>query len=222
MNILDYGRILLRRGWILLLTAALAGVGAYLFSQMMTPVYRSTQTILVVPSRSDNGLTLAAVQLLNNRVAYLQSDLVAQRIIDQLQLDMLPSDLRTRTTITPLRENLTIQIEVDMEAPSAEAADRLINPIAAAWGAALIQYQNQLNQNARSEDRITAQPQDNPRISLLHPNTRVNVLIGVLAGLFVGGVIVFVLEFLESGIVRSRSDVERDGVVVLAAVPEAA
>jgi hypothetical protein len=30
-----------------------------------------------------------------------------------------------------------------------------------------------------------------------------------------------VLEFLESGIVRSRSDVERDGVVVLAAVPEA-
>jgi succinoglycan biosynthesis transport protein ExoP len=222
MNILDYGRILLRRGWIPLVLAALAGVGAYFFSQMMTPVYRSTQTILVVPSRSDNGLTLAAVQLLNNRVAYLQSDLVAQRIIDQLQLDMLPSDLRTRTTITPLRENLTIQIDVDMEAPSPEAADRLINPITAAWGAALIQYQNQLNQNARSEDRITAQPQDNPRVSLLRPNTRVNVLIGVLAGLFVGAVIVFALEFMESGIVRSRADMERDGFVVLAAVPDAA
>jgi len=222
MIILDYGRILLRRGWIMALLALLAGAAAFLFSQTMTPVYRSTQTILVVPSRSDNGLTLATVQLLNSRVAYLQSDLVAQRVIDQLQLDMLPGDLLSRTQITPLRENLTIQIDVDMPAPDDASAARLINPITAAWGQELIQYQNQLNQNARSEDRIMAQPQDNPRISLLRPNMRLNAVIGSLAGLFLGAVIVFVLEFLESGIVRSRADMERDGMIVLAAVPEAA
>ena len=220
MNLLDYGRILLRRGWIMLLLAVVAGVAAYLFSSMLTPIYRSSQTILIVPSRSDFGLTQAAVQTLNNRVAYLSSDVVAKTIIDQLQLDMSPGELRGKTTFTAVRDNLTIQIDVDMEAPNENVADRLINPIAAGWGNALIQYQNQLNQEARREDRITAQPQDNPKIGLLRPQLRVNVLIGALAGLFVGAVIVFLLEFMESGIVRSRKDLESDGLTVLAVVPE--
>lgn len=220
MNLSDYGRILLRRGWIPVLLAVLAAGAAFAFSQFITPVYRSTQTILLVPSRSDFGLTQAVVQNLNNRVAFLRSDLVAQGIIDQLQLDMSPGELRSYTEFTAVRDNLTIQVDVDMPAPDAPTADRLINPIAAGWGTALIQYQNDLNQRARSEDRITAQIQDNPKISLLRPNTRINVILGGLIGLFLGAVIVFVLEYVESGIVRDRRDIERDGLRVLASIPE--
>ena len=61
MNLLDYGRIILRRGWIAILLAILAAVAAFGFSKVVTPVYRGTQTVLLVPSRSDLGLTEAAL-----------------------------------------------------------------------------------------------------------------------------------------------------------------
>jgi capsular polysaccharide biosynthesis protein len=219
MNLLDYGRIILRRGWIMVLLALLSGAAAYFASTQLTPVYRASQTILIVPSRTDNGLTLAAAQLLNNRVAYLTSDLVAGQIIDRLNLDMSPGELRSRTTITPVRDNLTIQIDVDMEAPNAESAG-FIQAIAQAWGDALIAYQDELNQDAQRQERILAQRQDNPSLSLLRPNVRINGIIGAVAGLFVGAVLVFILEFLESAIVRRQSDIERSNVRVLASVPE--
>ena len=77
----------------------------------------------MVPSRSDNGLTLAAVQLLQNRAAYVRSDLRARNVIEAVQLDMEPGFLLSRTTIATNRDNLTIQFDVDLEANSdAEAA----------------------------------------------------------------------------------------------------
>jgi len=220
MNLVEYGRILVRRGWIMILLAGLTGVGAFVLSQQITPVYRSTQTILIVPSRSDFGLTQAAVQLLESRVAYLQSEFVSAEIINDLNLDMVPGFLMSRTTVTPNRNNLTIRIDVDLEAPDGETASRLINPIALAWGQSLIDYQNELNQEARREDRIRAQLQDNARVSLLRPNIRINAIIGAFGGFFLGAVIVFVLEYLESAIVRRREDIERSAnLKVLASVP---
>jgi len=220
MNLIDYGRIILQRGWIALLLAVITAGAAYFFSQQVTPVFRSTQTILIIPSRSDFGLTQAAVQLLNNRRAYLDSDLVAQNIIDDLNLDFTPGYLRGQTTIVAQRDNLTIQIDVDLPAPTAEEAARLINPIADAWGNELIAWQNELNQEARQEDRIRAQPQDNPRLSQLQPQLGIYTLIGGLAGFFLGVVLIFVLEYLESNLIRRREDLEKAmNIKVLAAVP---
>lgn len=221
MNLLEYGRIVLRRGWIAILLAVIAAGAAFLFSTQMTPVYRSSQSILVLPSRSDWGLTQAAVQLLESRVAYLQSDQVAASVIDSLQLDMTPGFLRSRTTISTNRNNLTIRIDVDLEAPDDASAARIINPITAAWGDELIRWQNELNQQAQQQDRIRTQPQDSPQVALLRPNLRTNALIGAVGGLFLGVVIVFVLEYLESSIIRRREDVERGMQLnVLATVPD--
>lgn len=220
MNLAEYGRIILQRGWIMLLLAALAAVASFILSQQMTPLYRSTQTVLMTPSRTDNGLTLAVSQQLNNRVAYLNSDQVAATIIDQLQLDMSPGFLRSRTTVVPNRDNLTIQIDVDLEAPNDEAAAELLNPIAAAWGQELIRYQEDLNAVALREDRIRPQAQDAPRLSKLRPNVTIYTAIGAIAGFFLGAVIIFVLEFLESAIIRRREDVTRTvNLPVLASVP---
>lgn len=220
MNLIDYGRIILRRGWIALLLAAIAGVAAYGFSQVVTPVYRGSQTILLIPSRSDLGLTEAALRLINSRRAFLDSDLVAAQIIDELQLDFSPGYLRGQTTITANRDNLAIEIDVDLPAESGQEAAALIGPIVAAWGDALIQYQEELNQQNRVEDRIRAQPQDNPRIAQLQPRVGIYTAIGAIAGLFLGVIVIFVLEYLESNMIRRRDDVEQaTALPVLAVVP---
>lgn len=220
MNLIDYARIILRRGWIAILLAVIAAGAAYGFSRIMTPVYRGTQTILLVPSRSDLGLTEAALRLINARRAYLDSDIVAADVIDELQLDYKPSYLRGQTTITPNQDSLAIQIDVDLPADTDAEAAALIGPIVSAWGQALIDYQNELNQSARQEDRIRAQIQDNPRFSKLRPITMVNVAIGAIGGLFLGAIFIFVLEYLESNVIRRREDIENTvDLKVLASVP---
>lgn len=214
MNLIDYGRILIRRGWIMLLLAVITAGAAFVFSRQLDPVYRATQKILIIPSRSDFGLTEAAKQILNNHVAYLDSSLRAQEVITRLQLDMTPGQLRSDVTIAADQLSLLIQIDANHKVP--EEAVR----IASAWGDLLLEYRDSLNQEARREDRIEARKQDNPVPSQASPNVTINTLVGAIMGLFVGAIIVFVLEYLESSIVRRREDIEQSaGVAVLASVP---
>jgi len=221
MNLLDYARIFVRRGWIIVLLALVAAGATFLFSRTLTPTYRSTQTILIVPSRPDWGLQQAAVQLLNSRKEYLSSSLRAQTVIDTLQIDQEPYALLGVTTIAINRDNMAIEISVDLPASSDAEAAKTLNPITTEWGNMLIQYQNEINQEARREDRVTARPKDYPSISRLRPNVMVNTIIGGLAGLFLGAVLVFILEFLESAVIHRRVDVERSTELpVLAVIPD--
>ena len=214
MNLIDYANILIRRGWIMLLLGIIAGGAALLFSQTLDPVYRATQKVRIEPSRSDFGLVQSAKQLLNSQVSYLDSSLRAAEVIDSLQLDMLPEQLRADVRIAPNLDSLVIQI--DVEHTSADQASR----ISVAWAQLLVEYRTERNQQARREDRIEAIPQDNPIIALARPNIRINMLVGLIAGVFVGGIIVFAMEYLESAIVRRREDLETfAGLPVLAAVP---
>ena len=214
MNLVDYGRILIRRGWIMILLGVIAAGAAFLFSRQLEPVYRATQKVLIIPSRSDFGLTQAAQQILNNHVAYLDSSLRAAEVIDRLQLDMTPGQLRSDVTIAADRLSLLIQIDADHKDP--QEASR----IASEWGQLLLEYRNDLNQQARREDRIEARLQDNPVPFRASPNVPINTLVGLIAGIFVGAIIVFVMEYLESSIVRRREDIEQSaGVPVLATVP---
>lgn len=214
MNLVDYGRILIRRGWIMILLGAIAAGAAFLFSRQLEPMYRATQKVLIIPSRSDFGLTQAARQILNSHVQYLDSSLRAAEVIDNLQMDTTPGQLRSDVTIASDQLSLLIQIDADHKDPG-EAVR-----IAAAWGDLLLEYRNELNQQARREDRIEARLQDNPVPFKASPNVPINTLVGLIAGIFVGGVIVFVLEYLESSIVRRREDIENSaGLSVLATVP---
>ena len=216
MNLIDYASILIRRGWIMLLLGLIAAGAAFFFSRTLDPVYRATQKVRIEPSRTDFGLTQAAKQLLNSHVAYLDSSLRAAEVIDRLQLDMLPEQLRADVRFAPNLDSLVIQIDAESKDPG--QAGR----IAAEWAQLLVLYRNDENQQARQEDRIDARLQDNPVTVLARPNLRINTLVGFIAGLFVGGIIVFALEYLESAIVRRREDVESlAGLPVLAAVPPA-
>jgi capsular polysaccharide biosynthesis protein len=214
MNLMDYVSLLLRRGWIVVLLAIIAGVSAYYLSTQQQPIYRSTQRVLMQPTRADLGLTEASKTLLGNHVAYIDSELRAQEVIDNLRLDMTATDLKSKVTIAPDPLNLTIQIDVDL--PDGDLA----NDVAREWGNLLIQYRNDENQRARREDHINARLQDVARYSLLRPRPIINAAAGAILGLLLGGVIAFVLEFLESSVVRSRDDLERSAdLPVLAAIP---
>lgn len=215
MQLGDFVRILVRRGWIALLLAVLAGGVAFVLSSRQQPVYRSTQTVLIQPSRFDLGLAEATNRLLESNVQYLDSTLRAQEIIERLSLDMTPQQLKGITTITANQNRLTVQIDVDLY------SGELANDIAREWGNLLIQFRNEQNQTSRQEDRVNAILQDNPTYALLRPRPPINGIAGAVLGLLLGVGIVLVLEFVDSLVVRSRGDVERHlDLPVLAAIPD--
>jgi capsular polysaccharide biosynthesis protein len=211
--LLDYGRIVLRRGWIVILAVAIAAGCAYVYSKAQTPIYRASQKVSVQPARNDFGLAETLRILLRSYVIILNTDENAQTVIERLELDMTPGDLRSDTTINSDPTTLVIQIDVDMEDGAQAAA------IANTWGQLLVEWREQQNSDLRREDRIEANLLDYPPAGLYRPNTQVNVLAASILGLLVGGIAVFVLEYLESNVLRTTRDIERWlGTPVLASI----
>ena len=214
MNLTYYVRILVRRGWIILLAMIITAGAAYGFSKAQTPVYRASQRVLLQPARNDFGLTETLRTLLNSYVVYLNTDTQAAAAIDRQELDMTPGELRSHTTINSDPTQLIVQIDVDME--NGELAAK----IATEMGRLLVDYKTEQNSGLRREDRIDAILIDTAGWSLHSPNTKINTMAGAVLGILLGGVIVFALEYLESNIVRNKDDIERFlELPVLAAIP---
>ena len=215
MNLIDYGRILLRRGWIILLLVVLAAGSAYLLTSRQTTQYRAAQVVLIQPARTDNGLTLAIIQLMNSYQVFLKSTEQAQVVINTLKLDMLADDLLSKVDIVSNRDNLTLEIDVTL--PDLQMA----GDVARTWGNLLVQYRVQQNQLVQQTDRVYASLPDKATVGLYSPKPLISAAAGVVLGLILGGVIIFVLEYLESSIVRRREDIERVlEMPVLATIPE--
>jgi capsular polysaccharide biosynthesis protein len=214
MRLNDFLMTLLRRWWLIALCVIVTTGSAALLSSAQTPVYRSTQKVLLQPSRSDFGLAQTSGLLLEPAVVYLDSSLRAQAIIDALRLDMLAETLMEDVYIGS--DSLTRVVQIDVDSTDIATGER----IAAAWGGQLVDFRDEQNQQARREDRVLAILPDVPQTRQIAPTTLINVGAGALLGLIVGVLLVILLDFLESAVLRRRDDVERGlGLRVLASIP---
>jgi len=214
MNLTYYVRILIRRGWIIALAAVITAGAAFGFSKLQTPTYRATQYVLLQPARNDYGLTETLRYLLRSYVVFLNTDEQAANAIERLQLDMTPGEVRGHTIISSDPTQLTVQIDVTMEDGPTAAR------IATELGRLLVEERTEDNRDLQREDRIEARLIDTATYGQYTPRTMINTIAGAVLGLLVGGAVVFVLEYLESNIVRRREDVERFlDLPVLAAIP---
>jgi|DewCreStandDraft_2_1066082.scaffolds.fasta_scaffold01982_2 capsular polysaccharide biosynthesis protein len=217
MSLRDTLRILRQRGWIALLIAILTAAAAFGFSEMQTPVYKSTIT-LSISTRPDWGTSQAAKALLRNYAANMYSLPWAQQVIDRLQLDVTPEDLKSRVTIDPDETRFTLQIDVKDYSPE------LANRIAETWAQLTVEWRQQENQRLlEKRDWVNASIIEPPKATLYSPQTKINTLAGFILGTLVGALVVFGLEWIESGVVRTPEDMERfAGLTVLGAIPTVA
>lgn len=203
MELSDYLRILRHRGWIIIALALLTAVAAFGFSKMQTPVYESNLRLLVRPARTDFGQSQAARELLGNYEQWMRSSYRAQAVIDQLQLDMTAGELLGDVSVASDRLGLVLQMTVENTDPN------LANDIARTWGNLLIQWQKEENDKNRQEDRITIELQDEPQAGLESPQTKINTAAGFVFGALLGLILIFVLEWVESGVIRRTQDIDR-------------
>ncbi|RLC97673.1 MAG: hypothetical protein DRI77_06815 [Chloroflexi bacterium] len=210
----DYVRILRKRWWIIVVAVVLTAGSAFAFSKLQHPEYTSTAEIVIEPARPDWGLAQSAKMLLRTYMTVIDSDYKAQEVIDELQLPMMPKPLRGQAHFAAEDDRMVIKIEI-------EASDGdMANDIARTWAVLLIHWRDEQNAKQNKEDRVYAYLRDEPSYVQSWPKTKVVTAAGGVFGLVIAGVIVFFLEWLEAGIVRTPQDLERQlNMVVVGAIP---
>ena len=214
MELTNYVQIVSKRWWIVIVAIVLTAGSAFVFSKIQHPEYTSIAEVIIEPARSDWGLAQYAKMLLRTYMTVADSDQWAQQVIDALQLPMTPEGLRSKARFAAEEDRMVIKIEI-------EAYDGdLANDIARTWANLLVQWRDQQNQRQLKEDRVWAYLRDEPRYTQSWPKTKVVTAAGGIFGLVIAGVVIFFLEWLEAGIVRTPQDVERQlDLTVVGAIP---
>jgi len=213
MELGNYVRILRKRWWIIVVAVVLTAGSAFAFSELQTPVYKSSAQVLV-KVRPDLGLTQSAKWLLRSYVARMYTRDWAEDVIERLELPMKPEKLMSNVIIASDESRFVIQIDVK------DYDGDVANDIARTWSDLFIDWRNSENEEQRKEDRVKAELLDQPTYVQSWPKTKTVTAAGGIFGLVIAGVVIFFLEWTEAGIVRTPQDVERQlNLVVMGAIP---
>jgi capsular polysaccharide biosynthesis protein len=218
VELVDYLRILIKRGWLILLAIVIGVTGAFAISKVQTPEYRSTIYLNVWPGRLDWGLQQTVKGLMRNYAGIIRSRSMAEDVSRRLELDMAPDTLMAAMTVSSIESDFMIRIDVDTEEPlisrdiAQTSAELFVEDITAYM----------LNQD--KQDRVEVSIRDYALPGTLHkPKLKINVLAGALFGLVLGVVVLFVLEWLQADIIRTSDDLEEQaGLAVLGVIPVSA
>jgi capsular polysaccharide biosynthesis protein len=211
----EYWTILRKRGWIILLVAVVAAIAALGISLILPETYKGTIQLSINPARADWGLSQATKDLLRNYVLNIKSHRMTQEAINRAQLDMSTYDFLANLDVSDDAANLSITIQAESNDP--EVARLMAQTLADVF----VQERRQWNAEQDKSDRIYVEKVDDIRdVPLASPNIKINLLAGAIFGAIAGAIIVFFLEWLQSDVLHSVTEVEKlSGVSVLGAIP---
>jgi capsular polysaccharide biosynthesis protein len=213
MEIRDYVNILVKRWWVIVLTAIAAVAGAYVISKLLPQTFRSQAVYLVLANQADNGLNIVLRNSMNSYRELVMQPSVLDQISQQIGLDISGERLMEDVNIQPRPDEQKIVIEVDL--PRLDQSQALADAV----GERIVAEVNRINATLEGTARINVTRIQPARLVEIRPNTRINMLAGAILGLIVGLVLAFVLEYLDDTL-KTSEDVERFvGLPTLGAIP---
>lgn len=215
MEFREYWSIARRRGWIILLVALVAAAAAFGVSQIIPKTYQASIQLSINPARADWGLSQATKDLLRNYVLNIKSHRMTQKAIDAANLDMITDQFLANLDVSDDASNLSITIQA--KSHNQEEARLMAQKLADVF----VDERAQWNQEQDKNNRIYVDEVDIIRyVPLASPKWKFNTLAGAVFGVIAGGIVVFFLEWLQSDILTTASDVEKAlGAAVLGAIP---
>lgn len=212
MDIHDYVRVL-RRNVVLIISATLIGAAIGVLTGLTTAPRYESSTKLVVVAQSPTGSTAElnlgrtyAQQAVTSYVALVTSALVLQPVIDDLGLEMEPSQLAGRVNASAELNSLAITVTVTDGNPSQAA--RLANAIGESFSDVVVQRLEKHPDETSSPIRIDTLQAAQVPVTPSAPNTRLTLIIGALGGLAAGLGLAALRTVLDTRI-RSTKDIER-------------
>ncbi|PRZ13402.1 polysaccharide biosynthesis tyrosine autokinase [Nesterenkonia sandarakina] len=208
MELHEYLRIA-RRGWLIIVLATLAGIGAAAtFSMLQSPQYEAGTRVYV---STDSASTVAELgqgttytqQIVQSFVQVTATPRVLQPVIDELGLEQTPTELSESVAISTDVNTVLMQITATDEDPAVAAE------IANAVTDSLIEVVGEITPGSSGEDSavtVEVLQQAVAPETPVAPRIPLNLTLGLLAGLVLGVGIAVLREVLDTRI-RGEHDI---------------
>lgn len=214
-------RLLRSRWWLVAVCAMVGGLIALVASLLQTPVFESTATLYVTSGSDSNAQSayqgsLASQQRVASYTRLARSDAVVSEALQRSGLDLSVDDAKGQ--ISAVATPGTVLMTVAVKDPDQNRATRLVNAVADS----LTNYVSVLERPKAGSDplaKLTVVTPGTSTVGAVSPKTKVNVGIGLLVGLLIGALLVFVRDRLDSTIRSSEDLVSFQSMPVLAGVP---
>lgn len=221
MNLQNILRIL-RTRWIPIAAAiVVAMLGTVIITATTTPLYKSS-TRLFVSTYAGTSLTdtyqgnLFSQERINSYTVLLTGEVLAQRTVDALHLDISPQALRKE--ITARSKAGTVLIDVDILDPSPVRARDIANTLSSEFVAMVKQLETSGDGNLPDTRVVVEQPasvSSSPAV----PNLIRNLGLGLVAGVLLGVALAVGLDVVDST-VKKLDDLESiTGTSVVGEIP---
>ncbi len=204
IDLLEIVRLIRARIWIILLTGILTAAVAGLISNfLLTPIYTSTSKLYIVnKSTSITSLALQdlqlGAQLTQDYMVLVKSRPVVTQVIDNLELDMSYEEMLSVISIS--NPTNTRILEITAEYPDPFLAKRIVDEFATVSTSRIAKIMDTSEPTVVEEGYMQPNPSS--------PNTKRNVVIGGILGLFLAAGIVVVL-FLLDDTIKDSEDIEK-------------
>lgn len=217
IDLRDYGRLLLKRIWIVVLCVVLLGATTFIYTKVaVDPLYEARISVYVNNSSqkgssyvSSSDLAVARV-LAETYVNIIQSDRVLDQVIQKTGLNLNAGQLRSLITAEPVNEtemfNVVVtttnpQVSADLANVIAEVAPGVISEIIEGSSAKIIDFA-----------KVPEQPSS--------PSAGRNAIIGAFLGLVLAIAMVF-LELILDTRIQDEEDLMRISTMpVLGSIPD--
>ncbi|VTA51797.1 capsular polysaccharide biosynthesis protein Cps4C [Streptococcus pneumoniae] len=216
IDVFQLFKTLWKRKLMILIVALVTGAGAFAYSAFIVkPEYTSTTRIYVVnrnqgdkPGLTNQDLQAGSYLVKDYREIILSQD-VLEEVISDLKLDLTPKGLANKIKVTVPVDTRIVSISVNNRVP--EEASRIANSLREVAAQKIISI-------TRVSDMTTLE-EARPAISPSSPNIKRNTLIGFLAGGIGTGVIVLLLELLDTHVKRPEDIEDTLQMPLLGVVP---
>jgi succinoglycan biosynthesis transport protein ExoP len=213
MELTRYFSLLRRWWWLLVAGTLLAGSASYVISESLTPIYRSTATLLVNQTQTPGTIAYNDV-LTSERLTQTYAQLIDQRpvvqaVIDELDLPYSREQLSGMMSVRAVTDTQLLKLSV-------ENADPLLASDIANTAASVFIDQNTANKLSRPGDVSIVEAATEPS-SPIKPNVMLNTLLAAAAGLLIAAGITFLFDYLDDT-VKSPAELEASGVPSLGGV----
>jgi succinoglycan biosynthesis transport protein ExoP len=234
LSLKDLIRVIRRRAWVVALAALVLTALALGYSLMQPPQYETSARVLLVvqkvigqaedaPERPDqveqapDSLQGDAqtIELYAATMAQaLPNTRVAEKVVQQLDLEASPSDLLEHMTVESVPETSLVEITVTDSDP--ETARSVANAVAEAATEESVPVDQMEKNNVTAVTWEEAQTPETP----VTPQPLRNALIGLVMGTILGVGLAFLLEYLDDGL-RSPDEAERvSGLPAMGVIPD--
>ncbi|HEM3667193.1 TPA: capsular biosynthesis protein CpsC [Streptococcus suis] len=214
IDVLSLLKTIWRKKFFILVTAVLGAGLAFVYSSfLVTPQYDSTTRIYVVSQNVEAGAGLTNQDL--QAGSYLVKD-YKEIILSQDVLTQVATELNLNEN---LKENVSVSIPVDTRIVSISVRDADPNE-AARIANSLRTFAAQKIVEVTKVSDVTTLEEAVPAEEPTTPNTKRNIILGLLAGGILATGLVLVMEVLDDRVKRPQDIEEVMGLTLLGVVPD--